>query len=187
MKNLTKIFMAVCVALFAFACTTDPTEDRGVNLGADGQTTLTLSLEEVRTHINGKVGEQYPLYWSAGDKIAVNGVASDPLSEEFHGSTSATFTVGNLAYPCNIVYPAPAEGVTAAEGLQAVTFLTAQEYVAGTSDVAAFGAKVNSANSRIVPALIAFSPSESKRISIESVAVLSRRANTPYSPAGTAT
>ena len=132
MKNLTKIFMAVCVALFAFACTTDPTEDRGVNLGADGQTTLTLSLEEVRTHINGKAGEQYPLYWSAGDKIAVNGVASDPLSEEFHGSTSATFTVGNLAYPCNIVYPAPAEGVTAAEGLQAVTFLATQEYAAGT-------------------------------------------------------
>ena len=130
MKNLTKLILGVA-ALGAFSCTTDATEDLGVVVG--GQTNITLSLEESRTHINGKSGDEYPLYWSAGDKIAVNGVASEPLSESSHGSASATFTINGVAeYPYNIVYPAPSEGVTAADGLQAVTFLTTQEYTAGT-------------------------------------------------------
>ena len=130
MKNLTKLILGVA-ALSAFSCATDATEDLGVVVG--GQTNITLSLEESRTHINGKSGDEYPLYWSAGDKIAVNGVASEPLSESSHGSASATFTINGVAeYPYNIVYPAPAEGVTATEGLQAVTFLATQAYTADT-------------------------------------------------------
>ena len=133
MKNLTKIFVAV-VALFAYACVTDATEDLGVKVG--GQSTeITLSLEESRTHIAGKDGETYPLYWSEGDKIAVNGIASEPLAKEAHGKTAATFVVnGELTYPQSIVYPAPAEGAVAAEGLQVVTFPATQNYVAGSFD-----------------------------------------------------
>ena len=131
MKNLVKIFMAVAILFASVACTTDVTEDLGVAVG--GQTNITLSLEESRTHISGKEGETYPLFWSAGDKIAVNGVASEALSEAYHGKAFATFTLnGVVAYPYNIVYPAPASDVTAAEGLQAVTFLATQEYTAGT-------------------------------------------------------
>jgi hypothetical protein len=37
-----------------------------------------------------------------------------------------------LTYPYNIVYPAPAEGVVAADGLQAVTFQATQTYKAGS-------------------------------------------------------
>ena len=130
MKNLTKIFFIVA-AMVAFSCTTDVTEDLGIAVG--GQTEISLSLEESRTHISGKAGDEYPLYWSAGDKIAVNGIASESLSESSHGKSSATFTInGVVEYPYNIVYPAPAEGVTAAEGLQAVSFLATQEYTAGT-------------------------------------------------------
>ena len=130
MKNLTKILFIVA-AMVAFSCTTDVTEDLGV--AVNGQTEISLSLEESRTHISGKAGDEYPLYWSAGDKIAVNGVTSEPLSESDHGKANATFTLnGVVAYPYNIVYPAPAEGVTAAEGLQVVSFLATQEYTAGT-------------------------------------------------------
>ena len=130
MKNLTKILFIVA-AMVAFSCTTDVTEDLGV--AVNGQTEISLSLEESRTHISGKAGDEYPLYWSAGDKIAVNGVTSESLSEADHGKANATFTLnGVVAYPYNIVYPAPAEGVTAAEGLQAVSFLATQEYTAGT-------------------------------------------------------
>ena len=133
MKTFSKFFLAV-VALFAYACVTDTTEDLGVKVGG-GQTEITLSLEESRTHIAGKEGESYPLYWSEGDKIAVNGVASQPLAQDAHGKASATFVVaGEVAYPHNIVYPAPAEGVTAAEGLQVVTFPATQNYVAGSFD-----------------------------------------------------
>ena len=132
MKNLTKIFVAV-VALFAYSCATDTTEELSVELGTVGQTKLALSLEESRTHITGKEGDSYSLYWSKGAQIAVNGVESEPLAEAAHGKTSATFTLrGELTYPRSIVYPAPAEGAVAAEGLQVVTIPATQEYVAGT-------------------------------------------------------
>ena len=123
-------------ALFAVSCVTDATEDLDVNLGE--KSTLTLSLEKTKTHLGDKSGEQYPLYWSAGDRIAVNGVVSEPLAESAHGQVSATFTLaGELTYPCNVVYPAPAEGVVAADGKQVVTFLAEQNYVAGTFAVGA--------------------------------------------------
>ncbi len=133
MKTFTKIFMAV-VALFAFACTTDTTFDQTVELGA-GQTTITLSLdEESRTHITGKNGDEYPLYWSEGDKIAVNDKTSNALGEASHGQTTATFTIeGKEPRPWNIVYPAPAEGVTAEKaGNYPVTFMASQPYTANT-------------------------------------------------------
>ena len=76
MKNLTKIFMAVA-ALFAVSCTTDVTEDLGVQLGSgEGQTIISLSLEASRTQLGEKVDGLYPLYWSEGDKISVNGIVS---------------------------------------------------------------------------------------------------------------
>ena len=132
MKNLTKIFMAV-VALFAVSCVTDPIEDLGVNLG-EGQTTISISLEESRTHLGTEVNREYPLYWSEGDKIAVNGKASNALPKSAHGQQSATFTLnGAVGFPRTIVYPAPAEGVTAATaGNYPVTFSATQAYKAGS-------------------------------------------------------
>ena len=131
MRNFTKLMMAF-VAFFACACVTDATEDVAPQV-VGAQTEITLSLDESRTHIAGKQGEEYPLYWSAGDKIAINGVASEALTEEAHGKTVASFVLnGELTYPYNLTYPAPAEGVVAAEGKQAVTFLANQNYEAGT-------------------------------------------------------
>ena len=77
MKNLTKIFFAVA-ALVAVSCTTDVTENLGVEVG-QGVTEITLSLEESRTQLGEKAGESFPLYWSTGDKISVNGVESNAL------------------------------------------------------------------------------------------------------------
>ena len=132
MKTLTKIFMAV-VALFAVSCVTDLTDDLGVQLG-EGQTTISISLEESRTHLGTEVDGEYPLYWSEGDKIAVNGVTSNALPASAHGQQSATFKIGGLLnYPRTIVYPAPAEGVKAATtGQYPVTFLATQAYKAGS-------------------------------------------------------
>ncbi len=131
MNRFTKLLVAV-VACFAYSCAVDSTADIAVAL--DGcQTTIDISLEESRTHIVGKVGEDYPLYWSEGDKVAVNGVVSQPLDAAAHGKQRASFVVdGEVGYPRNIVYPAPAEGVLPAEGKQVVTFLANQNYSAGT-------------------------------------------------------
>ena len=132
MKNLMKFFVAVAVVMGAFACTTDTTEDLGIV--PVGKTTVNVSLEASRTQLGDKDAEgKYPLYWNAGDAIAVNGVASQPLAENFDGLASASFSFnGEVAHPYNAVYPAPAEGVTAAEGLFPVTFLAEQAYTEGT-------------------------------------------------------
>ena len=123
MKNLTKIFVAVALLFAGFACTTDATEDLGVNVG--GQTTLTFSLEESRTQLGEKADGIYPLYWSVEDQLSVNGIASAALSAEEAGKASAEFTFnGTLSHPYNVVYPA-------SNGNE-VTFLASQTYTAGT-------------------------------------------------------
>ncbi|MBO4936552.1 MAG: hypothetical protein J6C94_07255 [Alistipes sp.] len=132
MKKLSRIFFAVA-ALFAFSCTTDTTEDLSLSIKGGG-TELAISLEESRTQLGAKAEGVYPLYWSEGDKIAVNGVVSTALTAEEAGAAGALFTFeSELVRPYNIVYPAPAEGVAAlTEGQYPVTFLAEQEYTAGT-------------------------------------------------------
>ena len=78
MKNLTKIFMAVAALFVAFACTTDVTDDLDVQYAGtvEGQTVISLSLEESRTQLGEKANGVYPLSWSEGDKISINGIAS---------------------------------------------------------------------------------------------------------------
>lgn len=132
MKNFLRFLTVVMSAIFAFACTTDTTEDLGVNLAVD-QTIINISLEESRTHIGDKDGDEYPLYWSEGDRIAVNGIASEAIGAAAHGKKSAQFTINAaLEHPLDIVYPAPAEGVVAPEGLRAVTFQPIQNYTKGS-------------------------------------------------------
>ena len=108
MKNLTKIFFAVA-ALVAVSCTTDVTENLGVEVG-QGVTEITLSLEESRTQLGEKAGESFPLYWSTGDKISVNGVESNPITVG-EKATAASFTIpATLNAPYCIAYPAAAAG-----------------------------------------------------------------------------
>ena len=120
MKNLTKIFFAVA-ALVAFSCTTDVTDDLGVVAG--GQTTLTLSLEESRTQLGAEVDDTYPVVWSEGDAISVNGMKSTSITGA--NSSVATFSFdGVLNYPYEIAYPAAAVGK--------VVFADEQSHTAGT-------------------------------------------------------
>ena len=123
MKNLTKIFMAI-VMLAAYSCATDLTNDLGVQVnGGDGQTTLTLSLEESKTQLGTEAEGVYPLLWSTGDQISVNGVASAALSEQYNGKAAATFSIPTIAEVYNIAYPAAGEGQ--------VLFAENQAYTAG--------------------------------------------------------
>ena len=123
MKNLTKIFMAI-VMLAAYSCATDLTNDLGVQVnGGDGQTTLTLSLEESKTQLGTEAEGVYPLLWSTGDQISINGVASAALSEQYNGKAAATFSIPTIAEVYNIAYPAAGEGQ--------VLFAENQAYTAG--------------------------------------------------------
>ena len=111
MKKLVKLFLAVASGAFALACVTDTTNDLGVNVGGGETTEITLSLEESRTQLGEKVDGLYPLFWSEGDKISVNGIASAELSAQQAGSNKATFSfAGTLATPYCIAYPAAPAG-----------------------------------------------------------------------------
>ena len=138
MKNLAKIFTVIVVAFTAYSCVADATEDLGVSVGnGEVGTTITLSLEESRTQLGDKTeAGLYPLYWSEGDAIAVNGVASDALTAAQAGKSEAVFKLnGAHNYPYHIVYPVPAEGIVAkTEGCYPVVFPATQEYVAGNLD-----------------------------------------------------
>ena len=107
MKHLSRVFLAVAALFAGVACTTDATEDLGVN--GLGQTKIVLSLEESRTQLGEKAGDLYPVYWSEGDQISVNGVASNALTAAQAGLPVAEFTVNGTHDTFNIAYPAAAE------------------------------------------------------------------------------
>ena len=127
MKKLTKLFLAVAAGMFALACVNDATEDLGVKIEGDkgGVYEVAISLEESRTQLGEKVDGIYPLYWSEGDAISINGINSLPLVAG--GEANATFNFSQaVARPFCVVYPATA-GV--GEGtVYPVTFASTQPY-----------------------------------------------------------
>ena len=138
MKTLFKLFLAVAVGMFALSCVTDATSDLGVKLGGGQVTEISLSLEESRTQLGEEVDGLYPLYWSEGDAISVNGTASAALSAAQAGGAAATFVVdGALATPYCIAYPAaPAGQVIFAENQTHVSNTT---FGSGVSTMYAYG------------------------------------------------
>ena len=125
MKKFYSMFVAM-VALFAIACTTETTTDSSIGIGACNQTTVTLSLESSRTQLGQSAEGVYPLYWSEGDQISINGVASNVLTAEQAGSSKATFFVsGTLQTPFCITYPAAGEGK--------ISFAEKQSHVGNTT------------------------------------------------------
>ena len=107
MKHFSRLLFAA-VALCAYACATDVTEDLGISLSGT-QTSISLSLEQSRTQLGSEVDGYYPLYWSEGDKISVNGVESTEAAIDTSNASSATFNVTATAPYC-VAYPVAAEG-----------------------------------------------------------------------------
>jgi len=112
MKTFTKIFMAVVAGVLTLSCVTDTTEDLGVNLGEGQTTTISIALDdETRTYIDEKNGEEYPMYWSEGDKISINGTESQKAVINSDEPTKASFVVAGVQQtPYCIAYPAAPAG-----------------------------------------------------------------------------
>ena len=93
---------ALLCALTLVGCQTDETID---NLNGDSTTTITVSTATTRTYLGAKEGDTYPIYWSEGDRIVVNGNVSDEGIINAQNPTSAQFTVNAvLDYPRSIIY-----------------------------------------------------------------------------------
>ena len=90
-------------ALLFVACQTDYTADLGLN--GDGTTTLTITTAKTRTYLGAKEGDSYPVYWSEGDRIVVNGNLSEEAVIDNNNPSSAQFTIDAvLSYPLSILY-----------------------------------------------------------------------------------
>ena len=144
MKRVIKYFILLP---FLSACAQDPVED----LTPDTNEAMTVSFEamiaspedlpEVKTALGEKYdGKYYPNYWSAGDAISVNGIASEALASdsEYVGTSKATFNVNSvLSSPYSFAYPLSAvSGYN--EGNATITLPEKQEWYSTTYDPAAF-------------------------------------------------
>ena len=107
MKKIFRSVAALAVVLFA-GCTTEPVEDTFAPSVDGGTTVVTFDLGESRTSLGDlDDNNRRKVLWSAGDKIAINGVTSAEavINEENPALASFSFD-GTLAYPYNALYPA---------------------------------------------------------------------------------
>ena len=126
---MKRIYGLLAVAVLGLAsCTNDATEDLVTVPGSgEGKTTLTATIADaaVRTELGEKTAEgKYPLYWSAGDVVSVNGEAVEVAIRE--DATLADLETSASA-PYRVVYPY-VEGMNPAH----VRFADMQAYTAGT-------------------------------------------------------
>ena len=126
MKKLSLIF-GLALGMLTVGCSVDPiVENNTPELG--NTVTLGVSLDEQsRTSLGGLVGDKYQVLWAAGDKIAVNGTASEAVAEQYVGQSAAEFTVANVTAPYSVIYPA--EAIDKNGQLNLPTF---QSYAAGS-------------------------------------------------------
>ena len=107
--------------------------DQDVNLNEDGYTKFSVSVKEsVRTEFGTPNGDSYPVYWSEGDCICVNGIESTPVVIDSENRSRAEFSLkGLLNPPYNVTYPYCS--TTTADSPK-VQFLSEQNYVEGSFD-----------------------------------------------------
>lgn len=104
-----KTFIAATACLVALSCVNASIEDAHLN-DRVVKSSITLSLESSRTQLGEKADDIYPLYWSEGDKISVNGIESGEAIID-SDPTRATFELFNeVEGDLHIAYPAAAEG-----------------------------------------------------------------------------
>ena len=126
MKRLSLIF-GLALGMLAVGCSNDPIVENNTP-DLSNKVILGVSLDEqARTSLGDFVGDKYQVLWSAGDKIAVNGTASEAVAEQYVGKSSAVFTIADVTAPYNVIYPANALN---AEGQ--LELATSQAYTAGS-------------------------------------------------------
>ena len=111
--------------------TSDNTNSNDVVIGNEkSDIELAVSLPQTRTSLGGKVGENYPVYWSAGDRIIINGVLSEEVTIDESDASCATFSAKSVSgHPYHITYPYTE---FATETAPAVEFPAEQSYTEGS-------------------------------------------------------
>ena len=110
MTRFSFITSVMAAAALIAACS-----EKGGDSSPAGSQEVALNLQApssaaTRTWIDASgTGTTAPVYWSDGDRIAVNGVISSPLAvEDGQKLASATFFLRNVEAPYSAVYPSSA-------------------------------------------------------------------------------
>ena len=128
MKLFAK-FLLVVTAISAVACSADIVDE---TTAVGNKTTISVSLQSTRTSLGEKGEESYPLYWSEGDRIAINGTSSEEAVINLDNRSSAQFTFNaTLSHPYAITYPYTTS--TSAE-TAVVPFAAEQNYVENSTE-----------------------------------------------------
>lgn len=96
-----------------------------------------IGLPSCKTALGEKDEDAYPNLWQTGDKISVNGKASDGLDAQYNGKASAVFTVEESSAPYCIAFPSSALS-DYDNGTACITIPESQKYIEGTYDPKAF-------------------------------------------------
>ncbi len=132
--------MAV-VLLATYSCVQDTTEDlapvvSGPVSGSGEVKTLQVALPNpTRTELGELAEGKYPVFWSEGDVIAVNGKPTTNISIKEDNKSVAVFDLPlGVTIPYNVVYPYPGENVSvnSDSGKYPVVFMTNQHHTEGT-------------------------------------------------------
>ena len=96
-------FLPLAVALLFCGCATEMIECEV----ADKTTTLMVTSSKPRTQLGEFNDGVWSLVWSEGDCLAANGNSSSEARISAENPSLAQFSfVGDLTYPCNLLYPA---------------------------------------------------------------------------------
>ena len=130
MKKCFFAVSALVVALFV-GCQSDFTQDL-----PEGVTVFEVELPggESRTELGAKEGDTYPIYWSEGDRIVVNGVQSKPVEIKENRKSASYEVEAVLNAPYRVTYPYTS--ATSAEKPM-VDFPALQNYKEGSFDMGA--------------------------------------------------
>ena len=123
--------------LASYSCVQDTTADLnqtvGSNQGEMVTLSATISAPEARTELGAKSGNAYPVYWSEGDIVSVNGYAAGVEILRSDKSVANLSVPASLETPYNLVYPW-VEGVEASAkaGYSPVVFASVQAHTEGS-------------------------------------------------------
>ena len=132
--------MAV-VLLATYSCVQDTTEDlapvvSGTVNGSGEVKALQVALPTpTRTELGEKVDGKYPVFWSEGDVLAVNGKPTTNITINEDNKSIAQFDLPlGTTIPYHIVYPYPGDDVVAdsGSGMYPVVFAANQMHTEGT-------------------------------------------------------
>ncbi|MBO4447628.1 MAG: hypothetical protein J5764_05845 [Bacteroidales bacterium] len=129
-----KLSLIIPALLFA-ACNPlnpDPGTDPGTDPAVEPVTLSLSSQFGSRTTLGTLSNGVYPVYWSNGDRICVNGVKSTTLHGLADKTVTADFTVEGVTAPFHIVYPSLICDAMDAAGKASIQLPVAQAWIPGS-------------------------------------------------------